>query len=230
MEPIAKHEKELIIKFKVNQLKKLAYGFLVIFLLSMVILQYVYPNCNKCGLVDSVEESSNDSVDLISEEVISTPSVSEVIIELNDSNNNIDNESSNSDNVSDFTNSSEINNSSSDEESDEPLPITGEVFLTIDEVNHVIKGEDYARVVSVTYTIKNQDVDFTPKLRAYLTSDSDDMKEVTLSTLDAGDSITQKETKFTFGYKDISETHTLKIQIYKGSKLLKTSTKAFETN
>jgi len=56
-------------------------------------------------------------------------------------------------------------------EEPELLPITGEVFITIDKINIDPKPniDDYAKITSVEFTIRNQDIDFEPKVVVYLT-------------------------------------------------------------
>jgi len=118
-----------------------------------------------------------------------------------------------------------------EEEEPEKLDITGDVLLTIDKINVDPKPsiDDYARVTSVKFTIKNQDEDFTPTVNGYLEQyEGEDEKDITLDELEAGDSITETSAKLVFGYNNIDTAQTLVIEVYdEKDKLLAKETKKF---
>jgi hypothetical protein len=117
-----------------------------------------------------------------------------------------------------------------EEEEDTLLPLTGDVDITIDKINIDPKPniEDYARITYVKFTITNQDEDFNPKVVGYVLGEIDDKKDVTYSELEAGTESTVTETKFTFGYSDVDEEHTFKLEIYdEKNKMVASTTKTF---
>ena len=193
--------KEITIKFNTNQLIKGGYILLVLALVCVIGYQQYYGNIlpSSCSGTTGlvVAEKESDIVGPIVEETVLEEEPEE-----------------------------ETPEEVVEEEPEEDLPITGDIFFTIDEVNHIVKGDDYARIMSVTFTIKNQDEDFTPKVKGFLTYDQDDIKQVELSELEAGKSTTYTSTELTFGYDNIDNEKILKLELYDNKKLIKTITKS----
>ncbi len=126
---------------------------------------------------------------------------------------------------------SEEDSPEEDTEEDNSLPITGKITLSIDKLNIAIKGEDYARIKSVKFTVKNQKSEsIAPKISAHLAGDIYDVKDLNLEELESGDSITKTSSDLNFGYNDIDQEHTLKIELYDENKnLLDSVTESFDT-
>ena len=79
-------------------------------------------------------------------------------------------------------------------------------------------------------TIYSPLASLAPKIKAWLTSDTDDVKEAMYDWLDAGKTLQKDEEKFTFGYREIAEEHTLKLEVYDArKKVVTTATKTFST-
>ncbi|MBR9692263.1 hypothetical protein GOV06_05770 [Candidatus Woesearchaeota archaeon] len=214
-EKIKNHSKEITIKLNTTHLKTAGYVLIVLILVGIITAQYhgLIPAKNSIvgsatAMIDPIEEENKTSaVTIIKPDgsVIDGTATADV--------------------------EEEIEEEKVEEEEEELLPITGEMDLIINKINYVIKGDDYARVMSVEFTIINQDVDFVPKIVGYLTAyGSDDEKTVTLAELKAGESRKETSTKLTFGYNNIDDEQILKLELYKGSKLEKTVSKSFETN
>jgi hypothetical protein len=116
------------------------------------------------------------------------------------------------------TNDTEQNETEEEEEPEEELlPITGQVELTIDKVTTEVKGEDWAKIVKIEFTIKNQKIPFYPKILAYLWDDNDEAEvrnyieeEIYLSKSNAGEMITE-EKEVSISYNEIDEEKTLKL-------------------
>jgi len=122
-------------------------------------------------------------------------------------------------------------NKTEDKSEEKLLDITGEIIFTINDMDIEIKEniEDYAKILSVTFTIKNQDKDFTPKVIGYLEKyGSDDEKIIELDELIAGKSITRTDKKLTFGFNEIDEEQILILELYNGKKRLQKVTKSFK--
>jgi hypothetical protein len=202
-EELAKKMKEITIKFKVPDLKKVGYVALIVVLVAIIILQYfvpIGPYANPKNTTEEIivpiEVEVEPVVEVVVEPVVEEPVV-EVVVE---------------------------------EEEDTLLPLTGDVDITIDKINIDPKPniEDYARITYVKFTITNQDEDFNPKVVGYVLGEIDDKKDVTYSELEAGTESTVTETKFTFGYSDVDEEHTFKLEIYdEKNKMVASTTKTF---
>jgi len=106
-----------------------------------------------------------------------------------------------------------------EEEPEELLPITGQVELTIDKVTTEVKGEDWAKIVKIKFTIKNQKMPFYPKILAYLWDENDEAEvrnyveeEIYLSKSNAGEMITE-EKEVGISYNEIDKEKTLKLAL-----------------
>jgi hypothetical protein len=206
----AKKSKEITIKLHTDHLKLAGYILLVVALITIIVLQHyeVIPTRGAVG-------SATDILDNKEAEENSTPEVKTVEQEEEPE--------------PEPTPEPEPE----EEEEEQVLPITGEVIFTIDSIKIDPKAniEDYAKIESVTFTIKNQDRDFDPKIVAYLEQyGEDDSKTIILEELEAGYSLTKTEKKLVFGYNNIDEKQTLVIKLYRGSKLLAEKTKSFLTS
>ncbi len=215
---------ELVIKLKMSYLKKGIYLLIILALAGVIAYQYYYPNCSCNGNSTNSAGSTADAgagagedeqteLDSTEEEAEETPVVT------------IESDGNESD-----ENNETVNEPESDGSEEGLLPITGEIKLIIDEIKYVLKGEDYARVTSVKYTIVNQKTDFTPTVKAYLEAyKDDDVKSVELEKLDAGKSIILTEKKFTFGYNNIAKDQVLTLELYNGKSMVKKTSKTFKT-
>ncbi|MBW2996052.1 hypothetical protein KY332_01995 [Candidatus Woesearchaeota archaeon] len=202
-----KPQKEITIKLNMGFLKQAAYILLILGLVTVIVLQHY-------GVIPIREEANNSAVGAATKVLEEKETPSTTVTQENET---------------------EEENTTEPEPEPEPeeelLPITGDVFITIDKVNYVIKGEDYARVSSVEFTIKNQYKDFAPKIIGYLTQyGADDEKTLEMEELEAGKYITTTSTKLTFGYNSIDEDQILNLEVYDGSKYLVKTTKTFSTN
>ncbi len=203
--------KEITIKLNMNHLKTAGYIFLIVTLVTVIVLQQV-------GVIPTIGNATGSATKIFEEAETENKTPGVTIIKPNGT--KIEANSTNE--------TEEVEEEEPEEE--ELLPITGDIFLIIDKIDYTIKSEDYARIISVTFTIKNQDVDFEPKITGYLTAyGSDDEKTIILDELEAGYSVTEKSTKLTFGYNDIDQDQTLKLDLYRGKKLIKTTSKTFKT-
>lgn len=201
---MAEESKQITITLNMGHFKKLIYFLIVILLIAAIVFQYYYPNCSRCE--ENIAAESNEVTGMaVSDVEISTEDQpAEVFGQTNDSS------------ETDEAEEPAVEEQPIEEAEDTSnlLPITGEMDVTIDDINYVVKSEDYARVNSVKFTIINQDKDFVPKVEAFLLSDETDVKSVTLTELKAGEKITRTESKLTFGFNNIKEEQTLKLNVY----------------
>lgn len=204
--------RELVIKLDISHLKTAIYVLIVLALIGVIITQYVMYNDSSS---EEKEETSNlaITVEEVEEETVAeTAVVVEEVVEEEPE--------------EEIEEEEEV----VEEEEEETLPITGDLKITIDKINYEIKADDYARIMSVKFTIKNQKTDFYPEIKGYLTSDSEDIKAITLAKSIAGTSMTETSTKLTFGYNEIDTSHKLKLEVYNENGKLQTSTtKSFDT-
>ncbi|MBW2965504.1 hypothetical protein KY342_00200 [Candidatus Woesearchaeota archaeon] len=118
------------------------------------------------------------------------------------------------------TNTSQ-NETTTEEDEEEPeeglLLITGQVEIDIDRITTEKKGENWAKVVKIKYTIKNQKTNFYPRILVYLWDDNDDAdirnyveEEIYLSKLKAGEALTE-EKDVSISYNEINKEKTLKL-------------------
>lgn len=227
-------QREIVIRYSPRSIKRFFNFLFILALLGVITYQFYYPHCSfcsSCGSADlitgaAVADADNDD-SLVSDQVGVVGESGEVSGEID--------ESSEADvlvNDTDIAVVDEVDDSDvADSSDDSLLEVTGQVGLEIDDINFVVKGDDYARVMSVKFTVKNQlDRDLTPEVRAYLTHDLDDMKEVALDTIASGEQVTILESKFTFGYNGIDSPKSVKLELFdEKSKLLKSATKSFST-
>jgi hypothetical protein len=198
-----------------SHIKQAAYIFLILALSTVIVLQH-YGVIPIRGDADTSAVGAATKV-LEKEEEEETPSTTITVTQENET---------------------EEENTTEPEPEPEPepeeeilLPITGEVLVTIDKINYEIKGDDYARIKSVEFTIKNQYKDFEPKVIGYLSQyGSEDEKSVELEELEAGKYITVDSPKLTFGYNNIDEAQILNLEVYDGSKRIVKNSKTFSTN
>jgi hypothetical protein len=82
---------------------------------------------------------------------------------------------------------------------------------------------NYTKITSIEFTIKNQDKDFIPTVKAYLEgADADDYREITLEELKAGDSYSEESTKLALTFDQINVEKTVVLELYnEKDKLLK---------
>lgn len=206
---------EIVIRLNPRHLKKTGYIAILVILSILLIIQHFYPNC----ALDDIEENSTEE----------TNSMQSVTIIKADS------ETTETENTSETEEEEETNTTEEDieEEDDEDLPITGEITFTIDKIYIDPKEsiDDYAKVTSVKFTIKNQKADFIPKVKGYLTAYKDeDVKIATLAELEAGKFITETSTRLNFGYNNIDEEQELILKLYdERNKFLETASKTFDT-
>jgi hypothetical protein len=212
-------KKEITVKFKLNlnHLKLAGYIVLVLALVSIIIMQHfgVIPVKNAVGAATSAIQEENTTEEKKAGVTIIKPS-------------------GNVTTQTDSNTSDEEDETEEEPEEDEPelLPITGEVLVIINKINYEVKGDDYARINSVKFTIKNQLKDFEPKIVAFLTQyGSDDEKEIELDELKAGEQITIDSPVLTFGYNNIDDDQILNLEVYDedNRRIVKTS-KTFSTN
>jgi len=209
--------KEIVIKLNTTHLKKAGYILLIVVLILIIGLQHYYKcvvPCNCTGITGSAVKDASKT----NEKAGGGANDTKIVIVGNGSKN-----------FSSINTSKSLNNSA--EKEDELLPITGEVAFTIDNIEYVVKGEDYARITSVKFTIVNQKMDFVPAIKGYLTQYAgEEEKDVTLELLEAGRSITITEPGLTFGYNNIDKEQTLKLELYDNKKQLVVAQKTFRTN
>ena len=243
--------RDIVIRLNRKSAKRIMHVLLIIVLIAIIAIQfYLLPNCSKCDATD-LEDNSNS----LTGAVVANLENTEVTVEgyiLTD-NECVKTTDENLIEYSSLENCEEdIIEYECEKDSDcnerelcddnkciidedfGKLPITGEVFLIIDKINIDPKPdiENYARVTSVTFTINNQNEDFTPKVSGYLKEyeGDEEPKTVELGELEAGLSITDTSAKLTFGYSEPETEHTLILKLYnEKNKLLKTVSKTFKT-
>ncbi len=220
----AKKPKEITIKLNTAHLKTAAHILIIFILLSIIFAQQIgwIPTKDYVGLATSYLNNNSREEKIVNAK--KTPGVT--IIKPNGS------ETSNSNNNSSSENqTASKNNNNTEQKKDELLPITGEIIFTIDKINIDPKEniEDYSKITSVKFTIKNQDEDLDdPKIIGYLTMyGEDDEKTVDLNKIEAGHQITETETNLIFGYNKIDEEHILNLELYNDKKLVKKVSKKF---
>jgi len=208
------NQKEIVIRLKPKHLKNAAYLTLILVLVGIITVQHYFPDCS---IQDEPEIQGEITGLIITETITAEPE---------------ENETSQESNTTQEEEEEIIEESPIVEPEDSKLPITGEIILSIDKINYVIKGEDNARINSVQFTIINQNEDFKPRLKAYLESyGEEDSKVVDLAELEAGDSITDTSSKLTFGYNSIDQEQKLVLKLYnEKNKYIKTAIKAFKTD
>jgi len=215
--------KEITIKLNLKYLKTIGYILLVMLLVGIIFAQQIgwIPTKDFIGSATSYLNNTKNKV----ENAKNTPGVT--IIKPNGSETFASDDNDNNSQQ----NESETNTQEDDKEEDELLPITGEIIFTIDDINIDPKEniEDYARITSVTFTIKNQDKELEdPEILGYLGMyGNEDDKTIELSDLEAGHQITETETELTFGYNDVEEEHTLNLELYDEDGLVKKVSKKF---
>jgi len=137
------------------------------------------------------------------------------------------NSSSSSNNQQSSSNSQTTNTTTEPEpeEQDEPeedlLPITGQIGFSIDKITKEIKGEDWAKVTNIKFTIINQkSKSFYPKVLIYLWDENDDSdtknyveEELYFDKLESGKSSTQ-EKEVSISFNEIDKEKTLKAILY----------------
>ena len=179
--------RDIVIRLNRKSAKRIMHVLLIIVLIAIIAIQfYLLPNCSKCNATDL-----EDSSDSLTGAVIANLENTEVTVEgyiltdnecVKTTDENLI-EYSNLENCEEDIIEYECEKDSDcaeeelcddnecivDEDSGK-LPITGEVFLTIDKITVDPKPntENYARVTSVTFTIQNQNEDFTPKVTGIL--------------------------------------------------------------
>ncbi|MBD3249483.1 hypothetical protein GF336_05540 [Candidatus Woesearchaeota archaeon] len=209
-------KKEITIRLNLNTLKKAGYILLVLVLIGIIIAQYYDVIPSRYSSEEKItaqavndNNKSNETFELAEEPAEE--------IQEEDSEEEIEEEPD--------------EDASDDETDEEKLPITGKVTLSIDKLDIVIKNEDYARINSVKFTIKNQkSSDFIPTVDAHLTEDTYDKKDITLEKLESGKSITKTSSDLTFGYDEIDKEHTIKLELYdEHNNLLTSVTESFDT-
>ena len=90
--------------------------------------------------------------------------------------------------------------------------LEGNVSLTINDISFEIKEDNTVKRIKIDYTIKNEWGDIRSEIRLYLLEHKDNIEIVNIDELKAGAVIT-KETELSFGYDDIHQTQTLKIDL-----------------
>ncbi|MEE9525270.1 MAG: hypothetical protein V3V78_01535 [Candidatus Woesearchaeota archaeon] len=211
-----KPKKEITIKFKLNtgHLKHAIYILVILLLILVISLQHygVIPARDAVGAATKV-------IDTEDEEEQDNTSSGITIIKAGENK---------------TINQTETNSSEEEPEpEDETLPITGEIIFTLDKLNLDPKPkiDDYAKVSSVEFTIKNQDKDIIPKVVAYLTEyGGEDEKIIIYDELEAGETLTLTESKFAFGFNNVDQSHELNLELYSGKKLIKKITKTFTSD
>ncbi|MBD3355321.1 hypothetical protein GF361_05035 [Candidatus Woesearchaeota archaeon] len=219
----AKKPKEITIRLNTSHLKTAVYILVILILVFIIIAQQIgwVPTKNYIGTGTSYLN------DYTQEDKISnakkTPGVT--IIKPNGS------ETSGSSNKSSVDNQTASENNNTEQKKDELLPITGEIIFTINKINIDPKEniEDYSKITSVTFTIKNQDEDLDDlQILGYLTMyGEDDEKTVDLDSIEAGHQITKTESGLVFGYNNVDEEHILNLELYDNKKLVKKVSKKF---
>ena len=230
VDPVTQTEKEITIKLNKTHLKKGGYILILLLLVGIIIAQQygvisTSGSGNSSATGNIIDQATAETEDKGILEEATDAIVEEVTEQVDAITEIITGEEEESAVVGTIENETE-------EEEEELLDITGDVLVTIDKIDVDPKPniEDYAKVKSVKFTIKNKDKDFTPTVKAHLLSDTDDIKDITLAELEAGNSITETSTKLFFGYNDIDETKSLKLQVFNGKKkLLVSTTKTFTT-
>ena len=206
------------IVIKVRHIKKGFYILLTIALLTIIVIQYYYPNCSRC--IEKTEESK--IIPMTEEE-----NKSKTIEETEDS------EAESVDNTTEEdTNAAEEDED--EEEEEETTSLSGEVNFKIDDIEYEIKGEDWATVTSIEYTIDNQKADFAPTILVYLYDSNDDevLKDyveetISLAEIKAGNKIT-KTTSVHISFNEIDKEKTVKMVLKNEyDKELETATKKF---
>lgn len=212
------------IVIKAKHLKVSGYLLILVILAAVIIFQYYYPNCSRCLNKTSTESEIAEPA-IVEVETTTKESAVEEPSTTNTSTEENTTATSTEDNA---TNTSE-------EEQETPLTLSGEITFTIDDIVYEVKGEDWATITSIEYTIDNQKTDFTPTISAYLYDDSDDETQkdyveetINLAELKAGKSIT-KTSSVHISFNDIDKTKTLKLILQDElDKKLKTAIKTFE--
>ena len=199
---MAEENKQITITLNMGHFKKLIYILIVLLLIAAVVFQYYFPNCSRCAETADTESNKVTGLAVSDVEINTEEEPAETFGQTQETSQTTD------------TDKTEVVEEQPVEEDSSLLPITGKMDITIDDINYVVKSEDYARVNSVKFTIINQDKDFTPKVEAFLLSDETDVKDVTLTELKAGEKITKTESKLTFGFNSIKEEQTLKLNVY----------------
>jgi len=217
---------------KEESIKKFLYILMLLILVGIIIGQQVYlqhykirNSSTKISQKEIEEQRKNSSVIILKN--------NEKIFQYQEEKSNTENETNQTQNKT----QEEINETMENEVTDQTTkPLSGKITFTIDKITSEVKGEDWAKVTKIKYTIDNQKQDFFPKLLVYCYDDNDeeDIKnyieeEITLSKLKAGDLMIQ-ESDVSITFNELDKTKTLKIKLYDDDTLLKTGTKTFKAS
>lgn len=196
--------KEIVIKIRTRDIKKLIYFSILLILAILIVLQYFFPiSCPKCNCENKTE---------IKEETTLTQVIPEPIKPL-------EQEVKEEPKVEENKTETIVLNKTQETEEDEPtIAITGDLYFTLDDIIYDIKGEDWAKVTKIEFTISNaQSIDFTPKILVYCYDDNDPTEqknyieeEIILPKLKSSHEIT--ETKdVSISFNEIEKEKTLKL-------------------
>ena len=199
--PDDQQPKEIVIKIKTKNIKQILYFSIPIILAVLLVLQFFFPiSCPVCDCQNITIETEEVQLEpeIIPEPVtLPEPEVEEEEIIAEE----------------------EPEETTEEETDDGPtIAVTGDLYFKIDDITYEIKGEDWAKVTKIKYTISNaMSIDFIPKIEIYCYDDNDpdDIKNyieetLILSELKSGYEITETAT-VSISFNEIDEEKELKL-------------------
>jgi len=233
--------KDIVIK--ADTLHKSLYLIPIIILIAVIVAQYFYPHCSACSTCGTAGNSSTQlTAESLSDQqkdltnTTSSPKTEEQPKEETET--QTETTETNTTQNTTVTNTSSTNTTTTSSSGCTPTDVSNKIELLINKITYIIKGEDWAKVTKVSYTIKNGKIDFKPTLRVYVYDENDDetdkdvYKEVLLTETLAKSCEITKESVISSGisYNEINKTKTLKLEVLdEDSNSLASVTKTFKT-
>ena len=201
--------KEIVIKIKTKNLKQILYFSVLSILILLVILQYFFPiSCpTTCFEENDSQKIKQDTKDLAAGTVVIDP------IKISTKEKEGETEEKQQEQEEEQEETTKDN-----EEEETEVSITGDVYFKIDDITYEVKGEDWAKVTKIKYTITNSLArDFTPKIYVYCYDDNDPgevknyiEEEIVLEDIESG-SIKTETTDVSISFNEIDKEKTLKM-------------------
>jgi hypothetical protein len=202
-----KQQKEIVIKIRTRDIKKVMYFSVLIVLILLLVLQYFFPISCKCDGNKTETKETNLTTQTI-------PAPIEPLEPEQENQTEIETQAENQ-----TINETQTNQTETNETEEVPeVAITGELYFKVNDVKTVVKAEDWAKVTEIEYTISNaQSIDFIPKIYIYCYDDNDpsDVKDyidetIILPKLKAGNEITEVS-DVSISFNEIDKEKTLKL-------------------